>query len=138
MRGGLGFRNFRYTNAALLAKTAWLLIHSPDELWVKILKCKYFKNCHPLHHKDTKESSWVWKSICHGLHIIMNNSIWEVRNGVNIHAFLDNWIPNMVSPLCLTYPNPNLCVHSFIDNDTKTWNTDLVKAYSPKTIVRKF
>ncbi|XP_026417054.1 uncharacterized protein LOC113312521 [Papaver somniferum] len=27
-------------NLALLAKTAWLLIHSPNELWVRILKCK--------------------------------------------------------------------------------------------------
>lgn len=129
MKGGLEFRNLKFTNVALLTKTTWSLIHSEDELWFRILKYKYFKNCHPLHHSEIKDSSWVWKSICHGLSIIKHHAIWEVRNGENIHAFIDNWVPNMSSPLCISYPNPNLRVDSLIDKHLNTWNSKLVQAF---------
>ncbi|XP_026459906.1 uncharacterized protein LOC113360630 [Papaver somniferum] len=51
LQGGLGFRNLKKMNLSLLAKTAWLLIHFPNDPWVKILRCKYFKICHPLYYK---------------------------------------------------------------------------------------
>ena len=40
--GGLGCREFKAVNEALLAKTAWRLINSPNELRAKVLKVIYF------------------------------------------------------------------------------------------------
>lgn len=39
--GGLGVKNLRVMNKALLAKLTWLLIHHPNQLWIKILISKY-------------------------------------------------------------------------------------------------
>lgn len=40
--GGLGFRDFRLFNQALLARQAWRLIDNPDSLCGRILKAKYY------------------------------------------------------------------------------------------------
>ncbi|RZC72413.1 hypothetical protein C5167_035596 [Papaver somniferum] len=109
--GGSGFRNLKQFNVALLSKAAWRLTDSPNELWVRILKCK---------------------SICAGIEFMKNNIIWEVRNGKDIHAFTDKWIENASAPLCKHHPNPNLVVAKsdrLIWPYTKAGNFSVKSAY---------
>jgi hypothetical protein len=42
--GGLGFRDMRLFNQALLARQAWRLIQYPDTLCAQLLKAKYYPN----------------------------------------------------------------------------------------------
>lgn len=41
-QGGMGFRDFRDFNLALIAKQGWRIINNPDAYWVRMLKGIYF------------------------------------------------------------------------------------------------
>jgi len=42
--GGLGIREAKLTNLALLGKLVWNMLHIKDKLWVKVLSHKYTGN----------------------------------------------------------------------------------------------
>lgn len=44
--GGMVFKDFINYNLALLAKAAWRLLQTPDDLWIKVLKGIYFPKNH--------------------------------------------------------------------------------------------
>lgn len=47
--GGMGFRDMRIFNIALLAKQGWSLINYPNSLVASVLKDKYYPNSNFMH-----------------------------------------------------------------------------------------
>lgn len=68
-QGGLGIKNPHQFNVALLTKLASRLIAEHDQLWVKLLKAKYYPNSHPLEASKKSNLSWIWTSIKKGLNL---------------------------------------------------------------------
>ena len=83
-RGGLGFRDLKTFNQALLAKQAWRLIEFPDSLCAKLLKAKYFPNGDLLDTAFPTQVSPTWRAIMHGLELLKKGAIWRVGRGSNI------------------------------------------------------
>jgi hypothetical protein len=62
-KGGMGFRNLRAFNEALLAKQGWRLINYPNSLVAQTLKAKYYPSDHFLKAKAKHNMSYTWRSI---------------------------------------------------------------------------
>jgi hypothetical protein len=56
-QGGIGFRDLRVFNQALLARQAWRLIQFPDSLCARIIKAKYYPSTHLLDTAFIKNAS---------------------------------------------------------------------------------
>jgi hypothetical protein len=91
-KGGMGFRDLRLFNKALLARQAWRLIQYPDSLCAQLLKAKYY-HCGEL--VDTVfpgEASPTWRAIEYGLDLLKHGIIWRIGSGSKVHIWRDPWI----------------------------------------------
>jgi hypothetical protein len=62
-KGGMGFKDLRAFNEALLAKQGWRLVTNPTSLVARILKAKYYPNCDFLKARQHHITSYSWQSI---------------------------------------------------------------------------
>ena len=92
--GGMGFKDLRQFNLAMLAKQGWRLMQDQEMLAFKCLKARYFPRCHFLEASDSPNSSYTWKSIMAAKPILQRGSCWRVGNGETIQILKDAWLPN--------------------------------------------
>ncbi|CAN1141599.1 Uncharacterized mitochondrial protein AtMg00310 [Linum perenne] len=127
--GGLGFRDLRHFNLALLARQGWKIISEPDSLLARVLKGRYFHNKSFLTAGEGAHPSWGWKSIVASRQILIDGLRWQVGCGRQIQAFHDNWLPTVPPrPPCRVLSDQPWCPHTnvstFIDNGL--WDIQLL------------
>ena len=89
--GGLGFRNFKEFNDALLAKQCWRLLGDPTSLWARVLKARYFPHCSFLEATKGGRPSWAWSSLLSGRDLLVSGSHWQIMNGRDVRVWVDRW-----------------------------------------------
>lgn len=90
--GGLGFRDLRLFNQALLGRQAWRLIQYLESLCARILKAKYYPNSELIDAVFPVDSSPSWKGIEHGLHLLKKGLVWRIGDGSKVNIWRDQWI----------------------------------------------
>jgi hypothetical protein len=91
--GGLGFRDYKVFNQALLAKQGWRLVTDPNSLCARVLKARYFRNGDFMEAKCPKRASFTWRGILHGRELLRKGLIWRIGDGTKVSAWNDQWIP---------------------------------------------
>ena len=61
--GGMGFRDMKAFNYALLAKQVWHLVRDDSSLVSCLLKAKYYPHCNILDAKWGIKPSFMWRSL---------------------------------------------------------------------------
>ena len=136
--GGLNFRDFYGFNLSLLAKQVWRLLRNPNALWARILKAKYFSDCHLFVARNGSSPSWTWSSLMKGRDTIEKHSRWQVISGKNIHFWESRWVPTapqgIISPTDIRNRNrfTRLMVNDVIDHNTGEWKTDYLTNFLSK------
>ncbi|KAM1984996.1 hypothetical protein ACFX16_013203 [Malus domestica] len=95
--GGLGFRNFRTFNDALLAKQCRRLISEPHSLWASILKAQYFPHCSFLNVQRGSRTSWAWTSLLVGRDVLLKGAHWQIMDRKIVRLWVDKWLPSLLS-----------------------------------------
>ncbi|XP_075648654.1 uncharacterized protein LOC142619443 [Castanea sativa] len=91
--GGLGIRNLRTFNVALLGKRLWRFGQERDALWRQVIEVKY----------DCDWGGWcsssfsgpygvsLWKNIRRGWHSLSRFIMYDIEDGLKVMFWLDHW-----------------------------------------------
>ncbi|XP_010481107.1 PREDICTED: uncharacterized protein LOC104759943 [Camelina sativa] len=91
--GGLAIRDLKDFNLALLAKQSWRILHQPTSLLARVLKAKYYSKQSLLTSTCKSNSSYAWKSISQGTHLLSQGIKYIVGTGNQINVWHDKWLP---------------------------------------------
>jgi hypothetical protein len=128
-KGGMGFKNLRAFNEALLAKQGWRLITNPQSLVARMFKAKYYPQCDFLKAKRTQNWSFSWQSIQKSSWILKKGCVWQIGDGKSINIWEDRWInPKAGSFMWSKKPDnsPLQRVSDLIDEETKCWKEHVI------------
>ncbi|KAL5570726.1 hypothetical protein UlMin_020323 [Ulmus minor] len=91
--GGMGFRDLRLFNKAILAKQAWRIHSKPTSLTARVLQGFYFHKSSFLQVKANSSSSFVWRSILWGRELYNQGLRCRIGSGQNTYIYHDCWLP---------------------------------------------
>ncbi|XP_075633886.1 uncharacterized protein LOC142606415 [Castanea sativa] len=126
--GGMGFKELKKFNDAMLTKQVWRLLEDKSSLFHRFFKAKIFPNGTIFYVKEDK-GSFAWKSILKGREIIKNGAQWRVGNGENILIYKDCWLldpqyTRIQSPLI--FYGCDAQVLALIDMERRCWIDDAI------------
>ena len=99
--GGMGFRDLRACDLAMLAKQGWRLLHDNNSLVFQCLRARYFPRTHLFEAKESLNCSFVWKSIVVAFPILKSGCCWRVGNGHSIRILRDINGYRIIQQMCL-------------------------------------
>ncbi|XP_012827280.1 PREDICTED: uncharacterized protein LOC105948608 [Erythranthe guttata] len=128
--GGLGLRDLRSFNMALLAKQAWRIVTKPKLLLAKIMKARYFPNGSFFTANMGFRPSATWRSILAARPHLQSGLRIKIGNGQDTAIWGDPWIVDDCNFKVLTKrpintPFPNR-VADIVDPLTRKWNVALI------------
>ena len=134
--GGLGIRDSRQTNMALLGKVVWNILNQPTRLSSKVLIQKYL-GCESIFlTSPNRKCSYVWQGILKTIDRLRDGFKFRIGTG-DISIWYNHWIGN--SKLCheLDYvhiSDSDLRVHDLWDDGK--WNLQRLATILPQHLTR--
>ncbi|KAF7841337.1 ribonuclease H [Senna tora] len=90
-KGGMGFRQTKKFNEALLAKQVWRILTQDQTLLSKVFMAKYRGCIQNYDFKSKNSSSYLWKKLCQVSEVVTKNLGWKVGNGRKIYLKDRKW-----------------------------------------------
>ncbi|XP_060965763.1 uncharacterized protein LOC133034618 [Cannabis sativa] len=126
--GGLGFRNLRDFNLAMLGKQGWRLLTRPDSLVTRVFKARYFPQGDFLSASIGSNPSFVWRSIWESQDLVRKGVRWCIGSGNNIPILQSPWLPDEVNPFVIS-DHPALStatVSNILTPDGSRWDVEIL------------
>lgn len=94
MHGGLGIREARLSNTAMLGKLVWSLLHDKDKLWIQMMITKYLPDGDLFAYSPQAGTSFTWRSIIKAFRHLRDRYKIRLGNGESSFWF-DRWVENI-------------------------------------------
>ena len=92
--GGMGFKNLKAFNMAMIGKQAWKLVTSPNLLITKLLKAKYYPRSDYFGAAAGHNPSYVWRGLWKVQEMVRRRFQWSIGTGESISVWLQPWLGN--------------------------------------------
>jgi hypothetical protein len=90
---GVGFRDLRVFNQALLARQAWRLLQFPNSLFARLLKLRYYPSGNLIDSAFIQNQYQTFQAIIYGLELVKKGLVWRIGNGTKVKIYRDNSLP---------------------------------------------
>uniref|UniRef100_A0A803NWD5 Reverse transcriptase domain-containing protein n=1 Tax=Cannabis sativa TaxID=3483 RepID=A0A803NWD5_CANSA len=130
-KGGMGFRNSRDFNLALLGKQGWRPLINPDSLVARVFKARYFPHVSFLNATIGSNPSFVWRSILEAQFLVKRGSRWVVGD-VDGSGWEEDILDNLLLPRDRELVR-SVAVHSRPSNDALCCSLELSGLYTVKS-----
>ncbi|XP_019151047.1 PREDICTED: uncharacterized protein LOC109147845 [Ipomoea nil] len=127
--GGLGFKDLRAFNLAMLGKQAWRMLTKPDSLVARVYKARYFPKGTFFDAQVGNNPSFCWRSIMAAKSIICSGVRRRIGNGETTFIWTHPWLQDEDDPMIRTEMPVQLQgsrVRGLIDQQTGTWDNDIL------------
>jgi ribonuclease HI len=126
--GGMGFKNIKLFNIAMLGKQGWRLLTNTDSLCSRVLKGKYFHQGDFLTAREKKNSSHTWRAILAGRKALEAGLIRRIGDGKTTDIWSDRWIPGAIGrkPICRIEGGTAKMVSDLMEPDGASWNEHML------------
>ncbi|KAM6569367.1 hypothetical protein CsatB_017352 [Cannabis sativa] len=128
VEGGMGFRNLRDFNLAMLGKQGWRLLFRHDSLASKVFKARYYPNGDYLSAELGSNPSFIWSSIYAAKDTVKLGLRKRIGAGLTVQITSDPWLPTLDK----CYPSPtvpgleNFTVNCLFQIGQQRWDSDVV------------
>lgn len=127
--GGVGFRDLKLLNQAMLARQCWRIITNPNSLCARLLKSIYYPRGNFLDTVFRQDASPSWRGIEYGLELLKEGLISRIGNGENTNIWRSNWLPRdyNLKPRVGKTKTRIRRVNQLLLHNSNNWNEPLVR-----------
>ncbi|XP_074376896.1 putative mitochondrial protein AtMg00310 [Apium graveolens] len=100
--GGMGFRDLRDFNLAMLGKQGWRFLSNPDSMVSKLFKARFYPKGNFLTAATSNNPSYVWRSICEAKPLLISGVRWLVGSGESISIKNQPWLDDAANPYIIS------------------------------------
>ena len=120
--GGMGFKELRKFNNAMLAKQVWRLIHDKESLFYWVFEANLLD--------ISQIGSYAWRSILNARKLIAEGARYKIGNGLTTQIYHDYWLlgegsGSVMSPISVLLADAR--VADLIDANSGWWNVYLLE-----------
>ncbi|XP_074301145.1 putative mitochondrial protein AtMg00310 [Silene latifolia] len=127
--GGMGFRDFKLFNLALLGKQAWRLTTETESLWARVMKARYYPNGDFLSSNISNHPSYTWRRIHEAKEVLDLRLRRRIGNGLTTRVWGDAWVvPNQLGRVISPQPPgfEGMMVAGLLNDGGGAWNEQLI------------
>lgn len=127
--GGLGFKDLKKFNLAMLAKQRWRLLNNENPLVTNLMKAQYFLNGDFLNATLGNNPIYMWRSILVAQDIVRKGCRRRIGNGDSTRVWKVLWLPCSENGFVMTDMPPeleNITVQSLRVPGENNWDEEVL------------